>query len=418
MEGKNVILENDEWIKTPFAYTKIVGGLSLFQQNVLILVSDKLQGYIKQYLDDKRYKNPDRPKPIYTMEQKNEALTVRIPLKELGIIDTHYTAVLQPTLKKNENVMKTMVLPDLRRLEMRVSYMEYDERKGKDVLVSKWQPIFKSIATPTDVYEKNGFQFDVRNGWIEFVINDLVADYLLDMSEGYIEHLKKLARISKKKYTPSFYFLLKSQGSPHYSTNLEDLKTYMGVVKLNKEDMTIKDSYPKYSRFKQCVIEPAMQDLKRLADEGLSDIWFTYSEVRPRGLKTGNPERIDFDIHHSDMGTKRLEQKSKNKAKFEKADNKQPIMQDLFANVSFENDKIQTNMGQGADKWKEFLSLIKDDNRKSLVSRLQFVGMKNNRFCVECSDDDFGMLKPLGLERIAQEYFGCVGSFAPVFYRG
>ena len=417
MEKENAIIENEEWIKTPFAYTKIVGGLSLFQQNVLILVSDKLQGYIKQFLDDKRFKNPDKPKPIYTMEQKNEALTVRVALKDLGITDTHYSAVLQPALKKNENVVKTMVLPDLRRLEMRVSYLEKNEHTGKQVTVSKWQPIFKSIATPMDSYSKNGFQFDVRNGWIEFVINDLVADYLLDMSEGYIEHLKMLAKVSKKKYTPSFYFLLKSQGSPHYSTKLEDLKTYMGVLKLNKEDMTIKDSYPKYSRFRQCVIEPAMMDMKRMADEGLSDIWFTYKEIRPRGLKTGNPERIDFDIFHSDMGNKRTELKNKNKAKFDKG-HKEPIMQDLFANVSITEDKIQTNIGEGADKWNEFLSLVIDDNQKSLLSRVRFVGMKNNRFCIECSDDDFCMLKPSGIERKAQEYFGCIGSFAPVFYRG
>ena len=417
MEERKSMIENDEWIKTPFAYTKIVGGLSLFQQNVLILVSDKLQDYIKQFLDDKRYKNPDRPKPIYTMEQKNEALTVRVALKDLGVADTHYSAVLQPVLKKNENVVKTMVLPDLRRLEMRVSYLEKDENTGKQVTVSKWQPIFKSIATPMDSYNKNGFQFDVRNGWVEFVINDLVADYLLDMSEGYIEHLKMLAKISKKKYTPSFYFLLKSQGSPHYSTKLEDLKTYMGVLKLNKEDMTVKDSYPRYSRFKQCVIEPAMADMKRLADEGLSDIWFTYKEIRPRGLKTGNPERIDFDIFRSDMGAKRLEHKDKNKAKYGK-ERKEPIMQDLFANVSAVEYKIQTEVGQGTDKWQEFLSRIIDDNQKTLLSRLSFVGMKNERFCIKCSDDDCGQLRASGLERVAQEYFGCVGSFAPVFYRG
>ncbi len=417
MKEEKAITENDEWIKTPFAYTKIVGGLSLFQQNVLILVSDKLQDYIKQFLDDKRYKNPDRPKPIYTMEQKNEALTVRVALKDLGITDTHYSAVLQPTLKKNENIVKTMVLPDLRRLEMRVSYLEKDEKTGKQITVSKWQPIFKSIATPMDSYSKNGFQFDVRNGWIEFVINDLVADYLLDMSEGYIEHLKMLAKISKKKYTPSFYFLLKSQGSPHYSTNLEDLKTYMGVLKFNKDDMTVKDSYPKYSRFKQSVIETAMADMKRLADEGLSDIWFTYKEIRPRGLKTGDPERIDFDIYRSDMGTKRMESKNKNKAKFGK-EKKEPTVQDLFANVPTESDKIRVQVNQGTDKWHEFVSLVIGDSQKSLVSRISYVGMKNNRFCIQCSDEDFAQLRTLGVERQAQEYFGCVGSFAPVFYRG
>ncbi len=34
------------------------------------------------------------------------------------------------------------------------------------------------------------------------------------------------------------------------------------------------------------------------------------------------------------------------------------------------------------------------------------------------SDDDFAALKTSGLERLAQEFFDCVGSFMPVFYRG
>ena len=33
-------------------------------------------------------------------------------------------------------------------------------------------------------------------------------------------------------------------------------------------------------------------------------------------------------------------------------------------------------------------------------------------------DDDFEMIRKLGIEEKAKEFFDCKGSFAPVFYRG
>ena len=91
---------------------------------------------------------------------------------------------------------------------------------------------------------------------------------------------------------------------------------------------------------------------------------------------------------------------------------------DIFAHVHQPaEDKIVTESGQGADKWKAFCKLLIGDAEKSLVSRISFVGMKNDRFCVECSDDDFEMIRKLGIEDKAKEFFGCKGSFAPAFYR-
>lgn len=100
------------------------------------------------------------------------------------------------------------------------------------------------------------------------------------------------------------------------------------------------------------------------------------------------------------------------------AANEPPQQLDLFANVLPASSKIETKVGEGADKWKAFCNLIIGDAEKSLISRLSFIGMKNDRFCVECSDEDFDMIRKLGIEEKAREFFGCKGSFAPVFYRG
>lgn len=96
----------------------------------------------------------------------------------------------------------------------------------------------------------------------------------------------------------------------------------------------------------------------------------------------------------------------------------QPQQLDLFANVHPASSKIETKVGEGTDNWKAFCKLVIGDAEKSLISRISFVGMKNGRFCVECSDDDFEMIRKLGIEDKAKEFFDCKGSFAPVFYRG
>ena len=106
------------------------------------------------------------------------------------------------------------------------------------------------------------------------------------------------------------------------------------------------------------------------------------------------------------------------KPSIQSKDKAQPQQLDLFANVQPASSKIETKIGEGSDKWKAFCKLVIGDAEKSLVSRISFVGMKNGRFCVECSDDDFEMIRNLGIEDKAKEFFDCKGSFAPVFYRG
>ena len=91
---------------------------------------------------------------------------------------------------------------------------------------------------------------------------------------------------------------------------------------------------------------------------------------------------------------------------------------DLFAHVYQNPDKkIEVDTTHGSEQWNQFVSMVHDDNQIALLKRCKFIGIKNDRFCVAASDYDFVALKTSGLERLAQEFFNCVGSFMPVFYR-
>ena len=55
-EKKNITLqqmrdlvEQESWIKTPYKYTELGAGLSLIQQQSLLMVSSHLQSYIKDF---------------------------------------------------------------------------------------------------------------------------------------------------------------------------------------------------------------------------------------------------------------------------------------------------------------------------------------------------------------------------------
>ena len=58
------------------------------------------------------------------------------------------------------------------------------------------------------------------------------------------------------------------------------------------------------------------------------------------------------------------------------------------------------------------------EQQKELIKRTKFIGMKNNRFCINIPDEDIRKFKETGLENMAKKFFKCEGSLAPVFYLG
>ena len=92
---------------------------------------------------------------------------------------------------------------------------------------------------------------------------------------------------------------------------------------------------------------------------------------------------------------------------------------DIFAHVYQDKDKkIEVDTSKGEDLWNQFIALIKDKKQKELIKRTKFIGMKNNRFCINIPDEDIRKFKETGLENMAKKFFKCEGSLAPVFYLG
>lgn len=398
---------NLRWIKTPRTYASLGSKFSLLQQDIMLQVSARLQSCINQYYDQMRYKEKTYPKsPFASEEQKNEALHIQIDMSDLVDSHSNYREMF-----KEYGDGKVPVVEEILSLKV----------LAKKEKTFDYYPVFDRVSLPRKVWKSaDGTEKLVFSGVVELYISHWVADYAFDLSKGYVPHMARVAKTSKRRVTPRVYlWLMENKDKPKkngkdnpLSVTVDELKDFLGCYDVDPDTHEKVYQYPKYSRFKKDVLDKAKADLVAQAKRNDIDITFDYTEHYPSNKSRGNPDYITFKVFYTPLGRLHKAGKYREGDLFDVKEHVTPVVGGKT------DDKIQVAVGTGTDKWKEFIARVMDDNQKSLIARVTFVGMKNKRFCIQCSDDDFGMLKPLGLERLAQEYFGCVGSFAPVFYRG
>lgn len=406
-DKKNEIIQsNEQWINTPFSFTKIDKQYSLSQQHVLFCVSSHLQEYVTRFFNEKREKGGLRSDYLFEVDKEHVAMNVpkiRLKLNELGIDSSHYK-----DLRK--------ALKELLDFSVRIKI------DGKVVI----QHVFSNITEDVVIngYTKEGVAYDRSKGEVELKIDPVVAKYAFDMSQGFIHHMAMIARYANRANTPRIYlFLLRqmgiNKGKMTFQVPFMALKEYLGMATLSADGTVVEEQYPKFSQFKKQVLDAVKADFAKLSKEDKTDIVFTdCSPVYKRGQTRGNPEALLFKVKRTALGKAHIDGKvlERKEQKMEKA-NKEPVIGDLFAHVNTtESPKIKIVKG-GEDKWQSFQAMIIDPSQQALLKRFKFVGMKNDRFCVNATQEDFDLLRTLGVEDIAKEFFNCKGSYSPTFYR-
>lgn len=406
-DKKNEIIQsNEQWINTPFSFTKIDKQYSLSQQHVLFCVSSHLQEYVTRFFNEKREKGGLRSDYLFEVDKEHVAMNVpkiRLKLNELGIDSSHYK-----DLRK--------ALKELLDFSVRIKI------DGKAVI----QHVFSNITEDVVIngYTKEGVAYDRSKGEVELKIDPVVAKYAFDMSQGFIHHMAMIARYANRANTPRIYlFLLRqmgiNKGKMTFQVPFMALKEYLGMASLSADGTVVEEQYPKFSQFKKQVLDAVKADFAKLSKEDKTDIVFTdCSPVYKRGQTRGNPEALLFKVKRTALGKAHIDGKvlERKEQKMGKA-NKEPVIGDLFAHVNTtESPKIKIVKG-GEDKWQSFQAMIIDPSQQALLKRFKFVGMKNDRFCVKATQEDFDLLRTLGVEDIAKEFFNCKGSYSPTFYR-
>ena len=281
------LVAKETWVKTPYRYTQLGAGLSLIQQQALLMVSDLLQSYIRDFYNLHLDKSRVRPKPLFSEYVLERGLPpFRIYLQDLGVLPSNYKEARRA----------------IDEINLKVEHPEIGENglpTGKTLLTN----VFSQFG-----FEETGeyYHFDSGEGerkavamkqpYIDVKINPDVADWAFDMSQGYVNHLKMIASYSSKRPTPRLYLMLMNRtkkGEKVVTIPLAELKEYLGIAP---------NTYPKFANFRQKVLDAVKQDLDRMAEADHTDITFCYELQYPGTRKTGDPDAVVFHIERTVLG--------------------------------------------------------------------------------------------------------------------
>ena len=401
METKNITVEQmrelvaqEKWVKTPYRYTQLGAGLSLIQQQALLMVSHYLQSYIKDFYNLHLDRSKRRPKALFSEHVlRNGIPPMKIYLADLGVLPSNYGAARQA----------------IEQINLMVEHPELDangNETGRTLLTNVFSQFgFEETGEYYNFGEPDadGKRQSVRmkQPWIDVKINPDVAEWAFDMSQGYVNHLELIASYSTKRPTPRLYLMLMNRtkkGEKEVTILLTDLKEYLGIMPYKDErtgEMIV--PYPKFANFRQKVLDAVKDDLDRMAGENHTDITFTYELIYPGTRRKGDPEAILFHVTRTVLGD------AYNVVVNHKPSEliRKPVQQELFAASDAGTEpkpKVQDFVaGEGADRWAQLLSDY-DGPAKSLLLRARYLGLRGGSFYVSISKADDAQWDALGRE--------------------
>lgn len=300
-------LNDNAFIKQPYLYATIGGDFTLTQRSIMIEIINSLQDRFNAFL--KRQKDGIQLN-LFEEEEKSgkDIMTFRIKSSSLGVRPDAYALLAQTC----DNM-----------LDMKASWLEYDENTGNFKRV--FANLFVDISIPESKKKDGAYKYKVndtrRANYVEVRMAVSTLKYLCDLSNGfgYMQHVRRIARLCRRKRTPSIYiYLAKFKDLGSKKVNLLELKKFLGLIETvshtdsNGAKVKIeKDMYPKFSRFCSTVLDPIKEDLDHLAAENTVDFTFDYEPVYKSMPHRGNPEEILFTIKLSGMGEELMQQRKR-----------------------------------------------------------------------------------------------------------
>lgn len=323
--SKNLPSERQHYTRQPISLTFLKGDLTLSQVNALVEVVDSVQDKINAVLQ-KGKDSQGHYGDLFSLQDAGPdgRVNIDIKLSALGVAPSHYGEVAEAVLKLQD-----------------IKFAREVKIDGKDY----WESVvlFPNISIPAnackgyDHVDKEGKLVSGKRyqGFIRFKFNLDDANALFSLNR-YTQFLKTVTGSCRSQFTSRMYLYISSnkkfgkwnitykelrrlfgatkfvkrEGGRFVDKDIQQ-KFTEGVVDIEEEDRSgawVRVKYPGYGQFKQKILKVAETELKKMADDGVVDCYFTYDEVLPKGLKRGTPDAFVFHIHTTSMNEQIVEE--------------------------------------------------------------------------------------------------------------
>lgn len=260
-----------KWVRIPFIFSRLTGDFTLMQQRVLLGIIEQLQQRIRESITDKVSVNTFSD--IFDIAELHESESVAIIL---------FTADLRIEPCNYRNLEKAMKQLSSTLIKYPVFY-----KKGGQVKEYRTTTLFSSISIPRSISK--------RKGELQIVLNVKAIKEVLSMQMGYVNFIKNIVYITKKKRTPRIYtFLSRYQNFGHTRIAYSDLVEYLGLT--NEYHPQMKHKYEKWSNVCTTALDPAQKEMDNLLKEHKIDFSFDYEPIYSRYRLGANPREISFVI--------------------------------------------------------------------------------------------------------------------------
>ena len=289
---KNIPEEKTTMLYQPYGITMLKGDLSPMKVNMMVELIERFQDKMKEQLYNKAHNIQAN------LFDDGKIPIIKIPFRDLDVLPKHY-AELHTAAK-----------------ELLTLTYEYTTVNDDGITMTNISPLFSRISIPqktiesnvTDSKERYNYKENKRRmGYIEVAFNPEVGIEALTIDKSFTRYIKEMTRNRRCVYTARLYMFMSTYCNlGKWKIDYQEFRKLLGFTVLKEESngQMVEEivQYPNFSDVKRRVLEPPMQELKELAQEGKVNCYFEYEPIYSGVKKRGNPEYLLFHIYKTDLG--------------------------------------------------------------------------------------------------------------------
>lgn len=285
------IPESTTMLYQPYGITMLKGDLSPMKVNMMVELIDHFQDKMKEQLYNKAHNIQ------YDLFDDGVIPAVKIPFRDLDVNPKHYeelhtaaeelSTLTYETISENEDgITMRNILPLFSRISI---------------------PMKKVGSEMKENEEKYNYKHNKRRlGYVEIVLNPEVGMQALRIDKSFTRYIKEMTRNRRCVYTGRLYMFISTFCNlGKWIIDYQEFRRLLGFTIIKEESGKMVEEivqYPNFSDVKRRVLEPPMQELKELAQEGKVNCYYEYEPIYSGVRKRGNPEKIYFRIYKTDLG--------------------------------------------------------------------------------------------------------------------